>query len=181
MHIRLKLAVLFGAIAGALMFGGLAAAHTPTVVPGAPCVHIGAQGIHGSETYRCEQHAGESCPHFHWIYNPGVPKSGQTAWPLPTCPCTSATPTASPTVGPTPSHTPAVAPSPTGTVATATPTPTRTASSPTGTAATTTAASSGELPVTGPHSLALFGFGLLLAVAGVTLLLVGYLRRHRDV
>lgn len=170
---RLAIAAGFGL---ALLAPGVANAHTPTVVPGAPCSHVGDKGTHGNQVYRCEKRQGETCGYWRWQYDGSVPKSGRTAWPHPTCPCVSATPTASPT----PSHSPTTAPSPSASTA-ASPIRSMAPSKSVGNAAPATApttAGAGELPVTGfnPWPLVLAGLAL---IGGGVLSLLAARRRNR--
>ena len=171
MNIRIKLAALAGIILGALFLGLPASAHTPTATPGAPCSHVGETGIHGVDHYVCQQKKTDQCPVWHHVPQPGA----STTWTHKPCSCSSASAT------PSPSRTPSTPSSPSGS-ATA-------ASSATPTASATPSQSvdvvvvgggtTGSLPVTGPPVLVLVGVALLALVAGGTLVLVSYLRRHR--
>lgn len=161
---RIAVAAGFGL---ALLVPGVAHAHVPTVVPGAPCTAIGATGQHDGQTYGCEKHAGDVCGFWRWQYDGSVPKLGRTAWPHPTCPCASATPSHTPTATPTPSHTPTPTASPSGTaVIVTTPSPS-TAPSKAGSA--TPVADTGQLPVTGSPVIWIVVVGILLTVAGLAL------------
>lgn len=171
LNLRTKLAILIGAIAGALLLIGPASAHTQPVVPGATCAHVGDLGTHDGQTYRCEKHLGEVCESWHWIYSGDVPKSGKTAWPHPLCPCESTTPT--PTPAPSNTPTPTTSPSGSAAVATTPPAGTTPATLPTPVADTTT------LPVTGSRVVGIVTFGLSLAVGGALLVAAGRTYRRR--
>ncbi len=85
---------------GTVLAGGRA-------VPGAACDRTGRQTTidtrHGRQTYRCEQRAGEDCPHWHWVYDPAVPRGQWTprpAGPCPSCATPPATFPATPSAPP---------------------------------------------------------------------------------
>lgn len=88
-------AVLTTALAGivTVLIGLSSPALAGRATPGSACDRAGQTTTidtrDGRQTYRCEQRPGEDCPHWHWVYNPGVPRSQWTprpAGPCPTCP-----------------------------------------------------------------------------------------------
>lgn len=168
---KYKLAALAGFLLGAFL-STAAFAHDPQVTPGAACSTVGATGQHDGQTYRCERHKGETCPHFHWIYNPGVPKSGRTAWPVPSCPCASSTPT--PTGSPTTPASPTAPASPSTAPASTQASPTTALSAPTVQVVTT-----GSLPVTGSPIVGLLVLGGLSLAVGLLILAAARAWRRR--
>lgn len=158
----IRKAFVFAGILAALAIPGAAWAtstgdgwdHAQTVIPGSPCGHVGDRGTHGGERYECRLKYGQDCPRWAYVYDAHTPRSGKTAWPVPSCPCTSAstspTPATTPTVTPTPSATPTASPLPVHSTAVA-------------------AGGSGSLPVTGSPVIWLVGVGILLTLAGLAL------------
>lgn len=121
------------------------------VVPGGTCDTPGVEARHGAQRYRCWQKPGEDCPHWHWAYNPDVPKSTRTVWPA--GPCTTCSPST-----PAPPSSPVAAPHPADT------SPPAAIPPPTSPAADT-------LPVTGQSGsvLLLVPLGVAAVVAGSVL------------
>jgi len=184
MRTRLKLAALLGILAGAFFGLTVASAHTASgdgsddwshaqaVIPGDPCGHVGDKGVHwgpnGLDHYKCLQKWAASCPHWMWVYNPETPKSGKTAWPRPSCPCssTSASPSSSTSASPTPIPAPTASPS-----LAVTPAPSNSTTAPAPVHSTAVAATGGgSLPVTGSPVVALGSLGgAFVAVGGLIL------------
>lgn len=190
MKLRLKLAILLGAIAGALLLTGAAFASDH---PGPSYAKRGDQCTPGSpdladrsgDIYTCEKRAGDSCH----VWHAKSPRKGP--WPtLTPCPCTSGSASASPTPSRTPTATPT--PSHTATPSTTTPPPTGSASpaggtvtdQPTQDASTTPVATTSplpSLPVTGSPVVAIVSLAGALLTLGLLALLAARSRNRRTV
>jgi hypothetical protein len=161
-------------VAGALAFAAPAAAGGK-VVPGAACSTPGATGVKHGQTYECGQRKGETCPHWHWVYNPAVPTSTRTAWPTGPCPACTPTPTPTATVTAPPATVPPSTPPATSPPVSSPPavevppTTAPPATSPpavTDTPVDSGGSTGGGLPVTGPGVVLLALLGLALVAAG---------------
>ncbi len=157
-------ALITGAAVAALSLP--AAASGGHVVPGSECKTVGQTGVaRNGSTYRCEQHEGDDCPRWHWIYNPQVPRGSWSPRPHGPCDCP-------PSTTPSPSGTPSSSPSPSTSVSAAG-TPTATSTS------TGTTTVGNELPVTGPATYWTAGAGLFLLVLGAGAIAAGRRRQRR--
>jgi hypothetical protein len=169
--VRLAAIVAPALVAGVLAFGSPAVAGGK-VVPGAACSTPGATGTKHGQTYECGQRRGETCPHWHWVYDASVPTSTRTAWPTGPCPSCTHTPTPTPTTPPAttpPATTPPVVEVPPTT-------PPATTAPPVVTPVDSGGSTGGGLPVTGPGVWGLVLLGLALVAGGW--LLVRSVRRR---
>ncbi len=127
---------------------------------------VGQTGVaRNGEHYRCEQHEGDDCPRWHWVYNPQTPRGSWSPRPHGPCDCP-------PSTTPSPSGTPSSSPSPspsTSVSAAGTPTATSTSNTPVGK----------ELPVTGTTPYWTAGAGLVLLLTGTGVMVAGHRRQRR--
>lgn len=150
-----------------------------SVVPQGTCSNVGDIGHHRADAYRCEYRPGESCPHWHWVWRPGVPKSGRTAWPVKPChTCThkpSTPPSAPPVVTPPVVRTSSTPPAVTVVhrrkpfVKPVTPSPVARAVSAPAQAPTGTQVAAPSLPITGVRVADVVYVGFVLVLLGLAL------------